>query len=316
MFRMRSYSLIVFNVPLGINPEDKGHIQEICEVNSLETGTIMTAKWAKPADKRSPEQRTAHLLITLNGADTSNRSITNGLNICNRRCHIEKVKCEPIRCLKCQGWNHFTRDFPETADKCGNCMDAHRTNTCPSPHTRKCASCNSSEHESWCRTCLVYLKKVDDFNSRNPENSLQFFPTADPWTWTSTDRPNIQMKPPPPKPVELYRTTHVPQQTQGQQNNRTHQVRRVGDHYIPSYSDHHGDHYVLAYGDRQRTRPRTPGWNEPLGFNDWHEPIPRTQRANTPEVNPNSIPIPNPIPIPAPINNNITPNHNTQNAAA
>ena len=33
--------------------------------------------------------------------------------------------------------------------------------------------------------CPTFLKKVDEFNMRNPENLLPFFPTAEPWTWST-----------------------------------------------------------------------------------------------------------------------------------
>jgi hypothetical protein len=41
-FRTRAYSLIAYNVPLGLSPEVDGHRQEICEANSLDPNTITT----------------------------------------------------------------------------------------------------------------------------------------------------------------------------------------------------------------------------------------------------------------------------------
>ena len=51
----------------------------------------------------TPTQRTAHLLLAFNNVEAANRAITNGLIICNRKCHVERAKREPIQCLKCQG---------------------------------------------------------------------------------------------------------------------------------------------------------------------------------------------------------------------
>ena len=89
---MRAYNVIIFNVPLAINPEDEGHRQEIYEANNYEQGTITAMKWAKVIEKRTPNQRTVHLFLTFSNTDAANRTITNGISICNRRCHAEKTK--------------------------------------------------------------------------------------------------------------------------------------------------------------------------------------------------------------------------------
>ena len=238
-FRMRSYNVIAFNVSLTINPKDENHLAEICEANNLEPAAITAAKWAKAVERRSPNQRTAHLLLTLNDADAANRSITNGLNICNRRCHVEKTKREPTRCLKCQGWNHFAKDCIEDEDKCGNCAGTHRTDACLTD-ARRCVSCRSNDHASWSRSCPIFLKKMDEFNIRNPDNSLQFFPTADPWTWTPTtsSQPQQQFKPQPspqPQPLKTSRPkpSNVNQPSNSQPSSRSLQKRRQYDTYIP-----------------------------------------------------------------------------------
>jgi hypothetical protein len=154
-FKTRTHSIIAFNVPLAINPEDRKHRQEVCEANNLDHDIIPAMRWVKPIDRRTPEQRTAHLILSFSNADAANRAITDGLNICNRRCHIERVKREPTRCLKCQGWNHFAKDCVELDDTCGNCANKHRTSICPTPHLKRCASCKSDSHSSWSRECPV-----------------------------------------------------------------------------------------------------------------------------------------------------------------
>ena len=189
-FRTRAYNVMAFNVPLIINPDDEAHRSEICETNDIEPGTITASKWAKAIEKRSPNQRTAHLFITFNSADAANRAITNGLSICNRRCHVEKTKREPTRCLKCQGWNHIAKECTEEHDKCGNCAGNHRTSNCLTTE-RKCASCKSNDHASWSRICPTFLKKQDEYNIRNPDNLLQYFPTDEPWTWSTATKPAI-----------------------------------------------------------------------------------------------------------------------------
>jgi len=228
-FRVRSYNVIAFNVPLGINPEDNEHRLEICEANGFEPSAILSAKWAKAINKRTASQKTAHLLLTFDSAHAANRVITNGLSICNRKCQVERTRREPIRCLKCQGWNHFAKDCLEEQDTCGNCAEPHRTSSCNSS-VRACVSCKTKDHASWSRACPAFVKRAADFNGRNPDNSLQYFPTADAWTWYTVDKP-MTINPttfpaPAPGPPQ-------PRPARTQVNNKIRHNKRRHDTYIP-----------------------------------------------------------------------------------
>ena len=145
-------------------------------------------RWAKPIARRSPGQRSAHLILTFSDVNEANRAVANGLTICSRRTRVEKIKKEPIRCLKCQGWNHFAKECPKTQDTCGNCTENHRTSLCPNPATRRCASCEDDTHASWSRECPVFLRKTEECNRRHPENALTFIPSSDPWTWLESNQ--------------------------------------------------------------------------------------------------------------------------------
>jgi hypothetical protein len=227
-FRSRVHNLIAFNVPLGVDPENNKHRQEVCEANGLDPETILTMKWVKAIHRRTQDQRTAHLFITFNSADAANRAITNGIYICNRRCHTERVKRKPTRCLKCQGWNHFAKECTEDKDKCGNCTENHRTNDCPSPQTRRCVSCKTDDHASWSRECPTFVKKLSEFNVRNPENALQYIPTADPWTWTASTTASNQSQP--------LQASRPPVEREHQMNEkRPRAPPRLYDTYIPTY---------------------------------------------------------------------------------
>lgn len=263
VFRSRVHNLIAFNVPLGISPDDQNHRTEVCEANNLDKDTITAMKWIKPVHRRSPTQRTAHLILTFNSADAANRAITNGLYICNRRCHVERVKREPTRCLKCQGWNHFAKECLEEDDTCGNCTKKHRTNDCPTPAIRRCVSCKTDDHASWSRECPTFTKKMNELNDRNPENTLQYIPTADPWTWTASVKPALS-QPPANKPVVIRERSQPPKKSQAP-------VRRV-DSYVPRY-----DSYVPSY-DRsgKRTHSRTRDWSDPDPISN-PDPIPPIQ---------------------------------------
>ena len=264
-FRSRVHNLIAFNVPLGISPENQNHLQEICEANSLDPNTISAMRWVKPVHRRSQEQRTAHLFLTFSNADAANRAITNGLYICNRRCHIERVKREPIRCLKCQGWNHYAKECIEEHDKCGNCTKNHRTSEYPTPSTRACVSCKTDDHASWSRDCPTFTKKLNDFNDRNPENTLQYIPTADPWTWTASAQPTQPPAQPPPPPI---RTPAVREKSQPPR--RTQAPRQV-DRYVPRY-----DSYVPSY-DRSGNRQQDRDWSTQQEPRSQSQPQPQAQ---------------------------------------
>jgi hypothetical protein len=241
-FRTRSYNVIAFNAPTDINPEEENHRVEICEVNGLEPSTIISVKWAKAVNKRSPSQRTAHLLLAFSDANAANRAITNGILICNRKCQVERTRKEPVRCLKCQGWNHFARDCVVEKDICGNCAGSHRTNSCQVDE-RACVSCKAKDHASWSRVCPTFLRKIAEFNSRNPDNSLQYFPTADVWTWSTVDKPAAALLNP-PAPAQARTQPSKTQLGKRPQYGR----QRPCDTYMPTDSYIPTDSYVPDYG--------------------------------------------------------------------
>jgi len=110
--------------------------------------------------------------------------ILKGAFFCNYRATIEKCKCDPICCLKCQKFtSHMAHKCMEN-NKCGTCGGAHMMNGCTEQMKKWCISCNSNNHSSWDRDCLTLAKKIKEFDQRNPKNSLPFFPTVEPWTGT------------------------------------------------------------------------------------------------------------------------------------
>jgi hypothetical protein len=269
-FRNRTYNIIAFNVPLAINPDDAEHRLEICEANNMDGTTISSAKWAKAVERRSPQQRTAHLLLTLNNVDAANRAITNGISICNRRCHVERTKREPIRCLKCQGWNHLAKDCIEERDICGNCAGPHRTNSCLTDKKR-CASCKTDDHSSWSRTCPTFLRKTAEFNDRNPDNSLQYFPTADSWTWSAVFKTS-PVGPPATTPKIRLSGNQLGKRPQQQQ-----QQMRKYDTYIPC------DTYIPSHNYNMPENIDTAGWGEIAGPSNpqLENPRPPTSRNSS-----------------------------------
>jgi hypothetical protein len=312
-FRSRVHSIIVYNVPLGLNTEDESHRLEVCEANSIEKEIITAMRWVKPVHRRALTQRTAHLILIFNSADAANRVITNGIFICNRRCHAERMKREPTRCLKCQGWNHFAKDCQEKDEKCGNCTLHHRTNDCPTPAARRCVSCKTDDHASWSRDCPTFIRKLNDFNDRNPENALQYIPTAEPWTWTLNTN-TIPTAQPPPMPTNGQHTNRGRTQPskRGQAPARQHDsyVPR-GDSYVSSSNSYvprsnsyvpGSNSYVPNY-DRTGNRTQDTGWGDETMPGDLNGFRPLTQQylnsINKENSNSNPSRPTNPVPTPS-----------------
>ena len=91
-FRTRTYNFIAFNVPIAINPDDGDHRLEICEANNLEPSNITSARWAKAIDRRSPNQRTAHLFIAFNSPGRSKQGHRQWINDLQQKMSNRKVQ--------------------------------------------------------------------------------------------------------------------------------------------------------------------------------------------------------------------------------
>ena len=65
IFKKRTYNIIAFNVPLTLDPVDARHCSEICEVNGWANTTLHEMRWAKPANRRSSNQRSAHIILSI-----------------------------------------------------------------------------------------------------------------------------------------------------------------------------------------------------------------------------------------------------------
>ena len=91
-FRSKTYNVIAFNTPLNIDPENQAHREEVNEANQLEENTISAIQWAKPTTRRAPQQQTAHMIVSFIDPEAANRVISNGITICNKKCHAARLK--------------------------------------------------------------------------------------------------------------------------------------------------------------------------------------------------------------------------------
>ena len=204
--------MIAYFVPLNLNPDNPRHVAEIAESNNIAADDILKIRWAKPPARRSPSQICGHLIVNFSNPDTANRAKTEGLIICNKRVSVAKYKKEPIRCLKCHGWNHVASECVQTYDRCGSCgARDHRTSMCTDKSTLYCINCESHSHASWAKDCPVFVRKCKDFDNKHPENSLPYYPSTEPWTWAPNPLPpsdaSMRYTPGPPPPIETRGAT-------------------------------------------------------------------------------------------------------------
>ena len=185
-FKTRSFNVIAYYVPLTLDTNSIKDRQEIEETNSIPKDGLTKLRWIKPPIRRREDQRFAHVIATFSDAETANRAIVNGLSICHKRVSVAKCKKEPIRCLKCQGWDHIASEcvFPKDVNVCGTCGGRdHWTSKCPKRDATYCTSCRMYDHTSWDRGCPTFLRKTEELNARDPANDLPFFPAKESWTW-------------------------------------------------------------------------------------------------------------------------------------
>ncbi|KAF8219487.1 hypothetical protein L208DRAFT_1339701, partial [Tricholoma matsutake] len=121
----RNYNVMAYFVPLTFDTADNSHIEEVTENNGLTRESVSRCKWAKAPKQRNPKQMVGHMIVTFTDLDNANRAILNGLVICNKKVSVVKCKREPIRCLKCQAYNHIASECILQRDICAKCGKDH-----------------------------------------------------------------------------------------------------------------------------------------------------------------------------------------------
>ena len=89
----------------------------------------------------------------------------------------------------------MAHDCLEPVDSCSTCGGAHRTTACNNADKKWCVSCQSDTHLSWDRDCPVFNKKADEFDLRNPDNALPYYPADEPWSWMDAPAPKTRTPP-------------------------------------------------------------------------------------------------------------------------
>src|SRR5258707_1068236 len=120
--------------------------------------------------------------------EVANCIIRDGLYICRVNIRPEKLRQEPLQCLRCRRWGHYAINCLESQDACGICGENHHTTHCTSPDKKHCISCKVDMHVSWDRACPEFIQRGKLYDEKHPENNMVYFPTEEDWTLTT--RPN------------------------------------------------------------------------------------------------------------------------------
>ena len=178
----RSYQLVVPFLPITVKTDDSATLRAIERESDLTTHSITRMKWIKDPNRRSANQRRVHALVSTTSPHAANHLIKEGLYLDQTRFHPRKDRKEPIRCLKCQRWGHFSGSCTQKTDTCGICAHEHRDRNCNSFGTYHCVNCDSDSHSSRDRECPDFQRRCEELDARTPENAMPYFPTDEPWT--------------------------------------------------------------------------------------------------------------------------------------
>jgi hypothetical protein len=222
-FRERSYPLIFRFVPIEWSPEDPESLRDLEAAHDIAPNTIRAATWVKNPNRRSAEQEVAHIKISCATPETANTLLTSVVRIEGRQVTVTKDSREPTRCNKCQRYSHYAVDCKEESDACGKCGKEHRTAGCTAAE-KWCVSCDSEDHSSISRECPQFSKRAKSLSTANPEATLPFFPTDEPWTWERS---------PPPKQTPARRTELVPPSAQQERKRTKQSTLNFGVNSIP-----------------------------------------------------------------------------------
>ena len=176
----RLFSLVLSFVPICVNIENADTLRNIEHINDLPDNSIAKIRWIKDPARRKPTQRVAHAFISLSSPQVANQIIRDGICINHEKLRTHKDKKEPLRCLKCQRWGHFSKECRHQTDVCGSCAGPHRELNCNSYATFHCVNCQSNHHGSASKECPEFIRRCEELDARHPDNALPYFPTDEP----------------------------------------------------------------------------------------------------------------------------------------
>jgi len=246
----RSYLVVVPFMPLYFKPSENTNLRQMGLENGWNKGTVLTARWIKPVEKRKSTQTVAHILITFADPSTANMAIQSGITVDQLKLWPKKNRREPLRCAKCQCYGHIAKECIAHGDTCANCGNNHHTSDCTMKDKKYCTACETEEHASWECDCPAFIKKCEDTDKRYPDNTMPYFLMHEEWTQvTAPARP-----PPYRKPPQIETTQR---QTSVQQRLDAYPMR------APEHGTARGDRHPSRGFIPNRSPPRPTGSLEP-----------------------------------------------------
>jgi hypothetical protein len=178
-FTPRTFNILAKFMPTEtFNTDNEEHLSELREENCWEKNMMIKARWAKAIENRKPGQAHAHLILTFADRDETNALLLKRgfISYHGLRIGIEKDRRIPMRCARCQMFSHIAKDCSRGLI-CGKCsLPDHDSQNCVSD-TSRCATCKQDGHEAYSNTCPTFQRKMKDYNTRTPENTLPFYPS-------------------------------------------------------------------------------------------------------------------------------------------
>ena len=96
VFKDHSYTIVLQFVPVSFNPSQRANLTDLERENGWKEGSVLTAQWIKPPERRANDQQVAHILATLGDVQTANTILRDGLTIDQWKLQAKKNKREPL----------------------------------------------------------------------------------------------------------------------------------------------------------------------------------------------------------------------------
>ena len=183
-----TYPILVRNLPCALDLGSDEFVDKMCGENSIDKKQVKSIEWLKAAEKRTPDQKSAHALIRFRSPEMANAVLDCRELAYNRSPYrVERLLRDAPRCAKCQRHRHFASKC--NADlTCGFCAKpGHHANQCAAQQP-SCPTCSlspeaDSSHPAWHRDCPARLRELEKLRQHYPEDFAPRFLTID-----NTDR--------------------------------------------------------------------------------------------------------------------------------
>lgn len=176
----QTFTVMVNFVPITFIPTPST-IKVLELSNHLSVGSIVSARYIKPAGLRKEGQKVATLYIDFKTEEAADLAIQHKLFIESKLVHPMKKTDQAHRCYKCQkvGTDHISANCRSKHDICGYCGLEHRTKECANreftPEECYCTNCDEHGHGPGSRLCPSFVKAQNRLLARKPAQAGRFF---------------------------------------------------------------------------------------------------------------------------------------------